>query len=255
MPKRSSPMMTSSKPATVDVFVSGLPQKMDKKSLAAFAAEYGAVGAKILFKSKGNTKNGFVHFTSIESAQFFIQAFNGVDVFHCGLTFVARFADGKNGEQKKVHFGMLSSDVTESDIFNTCLHYGQILTINRIFENSCCFVTFSNGQEAQACVDGLSRSGFEVSLARTNKRSASSSPSRAKKQRFVETTPLPVMNMNSPTCMSPVVETFSPVTQVIDENGNVFTTVQTITTERLSAERLSGCLPLPMVVSPLVALC
>lgn len=245
MSKRSSPMQSTPATNTIDVFVSGLPQAMDKTTLAGFAAQCNAVGAKILFKTKGTTKNGFVHFTCVESAQYFIQTFNGTDPFNSGITFVARFADGKNGEQKKIHFGRLSASITESDIYDMCHPYGNILSINYISENACCFVTFSRGDQAQACLSGLANAGFNLSLARTNKRSTSASASPVKKQRVAET-PFPIAV--SPPVATPV-ESFSPVTQVVGANGNVFTTVQIISTELIHAERLSGCVPCEFVLA------
>lgn len=243
-------MMSSSSPATIDVFVAGLPGHVDKNMLQEFASNYNCVGAKILFRSNNavntsSSKNGFVSFTSVESAKYFISAFNGTDPFNCGVKFVARFADGKNGEQRKIHFGGLIAEVTEADVSALCSPYGQILNTNRLFDKACCFVTFSTGAEASACVAGLLSLGYSVSLAKGGKRGSNTSSigSPAKRSRSSASSPASMMSPAS--VMSPM-DNFQPINQTVDEFGNVYTTFQQMPV-------MPMMMPMPMpVMSPIM---
>lgn len=273
MPARHSTRSSKSM-STFDIFVSGLPERCNRSMLQELASNFGNfAGAKVLFNSKSHYKNGFVSFYCIESARYFICALNGQDPLNCGIKFVARFADGKNGERKKLHVGNLSPTATEFDLFNIGKAYGSVLSTKILAGKGCGFISFSTQEEAEACIAGSESTSFTVVFAKNgkNKRLSRSSTSTTDSRASTATrssamSPRPT-SPTSPTsdasAMSPgnmqqqpmwermmPVQNFSPshfqnispINQTIDQYGNI------ITIFPYMSEMLSGMVPYPAMM-------
>lgn len=161
MVKRLSPSScstTASNAGTFDIFVGRLPADSNKATLEDLARSYNFVKAKILGKSmkkdaQGACKSGFVTFNDMDCARQFIDAYQGKDIFGCGVPLNVRFADGKT--RQKLFFGGLPASTTQADLERIAGTYGKVLTskiLSRAGKKVCGFVVFSNEQEAARCI-------------------------------------------------------------------------------------------------------
>jgi len=125
----------------------------------------------------------------VQGAKAFINKFHNGDPFKCDIKFIARFADGKAGERKKLHIGKLKKWTTEADLEAIGRPFGEVIAVKLVGKQGCGFITFAEQHMAEACIAGSVGRPYTVKFAKNGSKQHKQNLPQPKRQKMQEDAP------------------------------------------------------------------